>query len=375
IVDLTTSNPNVLYELGLRHAVRPSRTVLMKADGGESPFNLVASNTLIYRLMGESVTFNDALEFQQRLASALMSEASEHDSPIFRLIEGYTAPQIAARDDDASRDRAQRSNELKQILVAARAKGVEAVREAEQQLGDIKTQDPGIVTDLLQAYRSVGAWEDMLALVGKMPAPLAETVVVRQQLALALNRAGRGEEAEKILRQLLVAQGASSETYGLLGRIYKDRWQQALHSGDSTHASEHLKRAIEAYRNGFETDWRDVYTGINAAMLMEVKTPSDAEKDELIPVIRYAIKRHRAAQHPEYWDLDLAVLTGDEKGAHNALSHVASMGLTRWAVESATNNVRIIRQARERRKQNVGWLRQIEERLLKMMEGRGGLAS
>jgi hypothetical protein len=53
----------------------------------------------------------------------------------------------------------------------------------------------------------------MIALVGKMSRPLAETVIVQEQLALALNRAGKGEQAEKVLLDLIDRRGSSSETY------------------------------------------------------------------------------------------------------------------------------------------------------------------
>ena len=56
----------------------------------------------------------------------------------------------------------------------------------------------------------------------------AGTKAFREQLGLALNRAGRGEEAERVLTDLIAARGPSSETHGILGRVYKDRWQIEL---------------------------------------------------------------------------------------------------------------------------------------------------
>ena len=40
VVDLTTANANVFYELGVRHAVRPHSTVLVSADVKRMPFDL-----------------------------------------------------------------------------------------------------------------------------------------------------------------------------------------------------------------------------------------------------------------------------------------------------------------------------------------------
>jgi predicted Zn-dependent protease len=83
--------------------------------------------------------------------------------------------------------------------------------------------EPGVVIDLFLSYRAVQAWSEMVNLVQKMSPALANTVMVQEQLALALNRDNRGEEAEKILLDLLKRHGPSSETYGILGRVYKDR--------------------------------------------------------------------------------------------------------------------------------------------------------
>jgi predicted Zn-dependent protease len=65
----------------------------------------------------------------------------------------------------------------------------------------------------------------MAAFVKEMPALLSSTPLIQEQYAFALNRAGKSEEAEKILVDLSDKEGPSSETYGLLGRVHKDRWE------------------------------------------------------------------------------------------------------------------------------------------------------
>lgn len=85
-----------------------------------------------------------------------------------------------------------------------------------------------MVIDLFLSYRAVKAWEDMIALVENMSPPLASTVMIQEQLALALNRASYGHRAEKVLLELPERRGPSSETYGILGGVYKDRWEAAL---------------------------------------------------------------------------------------------------------------------------------------------------
>src|SRR5262249_39105542 len=157
-----------------------------------------------------------------------------------------------------------------------------------------------------------------------MSAPLRATVMVREQLGLALNRAGRGDEAERVLTAVIDERGPSSETYGILGRVYKDRWEAAAKAGESLLARGLLGRAIAAYLKGFEADWRDAYPGVNAVTLMELREPPDPRREALIPVVRYAVERRIASGKPDYWDhatlLELGVLGKDEAGTATALA-------------------------------------------------------
>ena len=86
------------------------------------------------------------------------------------------------------------------------------------------------------------AWNDMISLVDRLPRPLRETVLVQEQLGLALNRAGRGRRGRGGLRALIARRGPSSETYGILGRVYKDRWEAAAKAGEDLAAEGLLER-------------------------------------------------------------------------------------------------------------------------------------
>jgi hypothetical protein len=197
--------------------------------------------------------------------------------------------------------------------------------------------------------------------------------MVQEQLALALNRVGRGEEAEQMLTNLLERRGPSSETYGILGRVYKDRWEEALQRGETFLARGFLDKAIGAYLHGFEADWRDAYPGVNAVTLMELKDPPDPQREQFIPVVAYAVERRIAAGKPDYWDyatrLELAVLSKDEQRASAALSDALATVREVWEPETTARNLRLIREARERRNAPVGWAKEIEQALEKRTKG------
>lgn len=371
VADLTSANPNVFYELGIRHAARPHATVLLYADGLRLPFDVAPLRALPYTLSADGKPQN-VNQDKSRLAEKLReSRRPSTDSPLFQLVEGYPS-EIDHTRTDVFRDRAQYSAERKARLAAARKSGVDAVRQVEAECSPIYDQESGVVIDLFLSYRALKAWKDMIDLVPKMSEPLQATTMVQEQLAFALNRAGRSDDAEQVLLALIERRGSSSETLGLLGRVYKDRWEQAAKGGDPA-AGGFLKKAIDTYVRGFETDWRDAYPGVNAVTLMEQREPPDRRMASLLPVVAYAVERKIDAGKPDYWDyatrLELAVLSRDQDRADEALADALAAVRETWEPETTARNIRLIREARERRKEDVSWIAAIENACVRRAQG------
>lgn len=367
VADLSTANANVFYELGIRHAVRPYSTVLIFAEGGRLPFDLAPMRALPYKLTPSGTP--EGVTLAQEALMLRLKDARNYkaDSPVFQLVDGLTPLDISHIKTDVFRDRAQISAEFKERLAAARKQGVAAVRAVEKDLLPIAEAESGVVIDLFLSYRAVKAWNDMIGLVQRMSVPLAQTVLVQEQRALALNRAARGEEAERILLELIERRGPSSETDGILGRVYKDRWETASRKGDALLAQGLLEKAIGAYLRGFEADWRDAYPGVNAVTLMELREPPDPRRIQILPVVTYSVGRRIAAGKPDYWDhatlLELAVLAKDEQRASEAAAEALAVVRESWEAETTARNLRLIREARTRRGESVSWADQIEKTL------------
>lgn len=372
VADLTGANANVFYELGLRHGVKPASTVLVFADSsGVLPFDVAPLRAMPYKL-GPDGKPAAVIEDRQRLVEKLLAARSGHaDSPVFQLIDGF--PDIQRLKTDVFRDRVEYARQLKERLANARKSGRESLQMIESELtespGGLADAEGGVVIDLYLSYRAIKAWDAMIALVAKMAKPLAAASLVQEQLGLALNRAGRGEDAEKVLQELIAKRGASSETCGNLGRVYKDRWEAAVKCGDTFAARGLLNKAIEAYLRGFEADWRDAYPGVNAVTLMELKDPPDPRRDGLVPVVAYAVERRIAAGKPDYWDfatlLELGVLGMNEAQAFAALEQALPAIRERWEPETTARNLSLIRKTRERRGFVVPWAQQVETELMK----------
>jgi len=373
VADLTTANANVYYELGIRHAVRPGSTILIFAEGTRLPFDAGPLRGMPYSLDASGMPANSAVESESLIRLLTAAKQPNTDSPIFQLVDGMAEQKIDREKTDVFREQINYSAAVKEKLAEARKKDVKAINGVKAGLGAVSDAEFGVVIDLLLSFRAVKAWNEMIRLVEEMSEPLANTVMVQEQYALALNRDNQGEKAERALLELIEKRGASSETYGILGRVYKDRWREALDADEKIKAQGLLGKAIEAYLKGFQTDWRDAYPGINVLTLMTISTPPDPRREELFPVVIYSVKRRIETGKPDYWDyatlLELAVLKGDMDLVSKALEDALANQRETWEPETTLNNIRLIHQARESRGEDTSWVLEIEDALREAMDG------
>lgn len=367
VADLSLANANVYYELGVRHAVRPWSTALTFVTGFRLPFDLGPLRGMSYGV-DESGYPNRVDADRAALREALCAARERSpDSPVFQLLDGFPVPDISHVKTDSFRDRVAAATRLNEQLACAAKAGPEAVRDLWRGLGDLREVETGVIVDVLLTLRALEAHEQMVELVDAMPEVLAQATLVREQCAFALNRLGRGEEAERILLRLLEDKGPSSETYGLLGRVYKDRWQAAQAEGNPLRARGLLDKSIHAYVKGFETDWRDHYPGINAIQLMILREPPDPRAQELLPIVRYSVRRRLASGRGDYWDhatlLELAVLADDADGALESVASALATLRAPWEAKSTLQTLRRLRAARQRQGQDMPWLGEVEQAL------------
>ncbi len=367
VVGLGAADAGLYYAAGMRAALKPSSTVLLCPEGSE---RMVAdAAALHYRLGGEGKPANPSGDRGALVGQLRAARANREHGSIYQIVERF--PEIQRLKTDVLRSRVHYAPGIKERLLGARGRGLEAVRavhaEIELEAGDIIDAPAAVVVDLYLSYRAVSGWNDMIALAGAMSKPLAATPLVREQLGLALNRAGRGEEAQRVIEQVLAEHGPSSETCAILGRVFKDRWEQALEAGDGDTVRGLLGRAIEAYLRGFEADWRDAFPGVNAVTLMELADPPDPRRHALMPVVAYAADRRIAAGVADYWDhatcIELAVLSRDEAAATAALANALAAVREDWEPEATARNLRLIRHARAVRGEALPWALSVERQL------------
>ena len=390
VAELTTANPNVFYELGGRHSVKPSTTVALFGRHLTRPFDVDFLRALPYDL-GENNRFGpeEAKALREALASRLKSarEQAPGDSSLYQFLQSFQRPELAHTITDVFRERVQYSEQVKARLAearqsSAREERVARLKSVEGTLGPLDGVESGVVVDLFLSFRAVEAWDEMIRLFERIPEPLRRTAMVREQYAFALNRhAGKaGNPADRmkalqVLEQVEKERGTNPETSAIIGRIYKDLWDEARKAGKELEAKGHLRNAIDAYGRGFESDWRDNLPGINAVTLLELEgSPASLErKARLLPLVRFAVEQRLRYAKADYWDhatlLELAVLGSEQALAKNKLADALAVVRETWEPRTTARNLGLIRTARLDRGEKVDWLEPLIAALQERAQG------
>ena len=375
VADLTLANPNVFYELGIRHAARPFTTVPIYANIHPLPFDVAMVRAIGYILTDGIISDEAAeclkLDIKSRLQSAIDGPPTR-DSPLFQLIPAYPIVDLPHEVTDIFQERVKYERKFQERLAQAKLKPSNKERclalvDVLHELGDLKKVQANVVVDLMLAFRSVEAWNEMVNLYENFPDFVKEYIMVRQQYAFALNRRkgpGDRERAISILEELTKEYGPDPETLGILGRVHKDRYQEAKARG-SILAPVALDESIDAYVKGFKSDPRDYYPGVNAITMLIEKGDDGALKraEQLVPLVSFAVARRGRLDSSNYWDLatmlELNCISGDWGPAGNALLKVLDKVKESWMLKTTLGNLMILKQARFRQKKSTNELDEI----------------
>lgn len=102
IADLSTANPNALYELGVRHALRPHQTIVIAENELKYPFDLHHVVIRPYHHLGKYIDAEEGDRARDELKKAIETalDPPPIDSPVYtylpHLKNWQTLPQEAA---------------------------------------------------------------------------------------------------------------------------------------------------------------------------------------------------------------------------------------------------------------------------------------
>jgi tetratricopeptide (TPR) repeat protein len=340
IADVSIQNSNVMYELGIRHALRRGVTILLTSD--TLPFSLSDCYALHYKIEPNGTILDDsANEVREKLQSILQERIGGrvvNDSPIFEYFPSLRVelpeelqPSIKDRYIYPADVNVRRSGRLDSEADVARA---EKVARGTANL------DPQFYIDILKRYRDLSAWEDVIRFADSLPPDTKNSPQVVHIVAFAFNRLGQLDSAIALLSDYLQRTGGDADTFGLLGSIYKKRYF-------SQGAIDDLHAAVDQYRRGYAKGQQDLYLGLNLIMLLlrDDRPIAVSELSVLLLEVRkLADQKLKSSPVPDYLTLEpaliLSVLARDWHSARQLIDRIVAMKPDPWLLDATQKELK-----------------------------------
>lgn len=257
VADISTLNPNAIYELGVRHGVRRFRTIIMMESKDQFFFDLNHNRTITYTYYRKKTLFDiEAEKVKSRLKGVIenIEENEQVDSPLYKFVNDLQEPQRAEANNN-------KIKESKPIF--------ERIKEA---------------TDL----RKKECYKEAYALFEALSKDIPSDPYFKQQMALCTYKQDEHslemlDKAYSILEPM--AETIDPETNGLIGAIFKRRFE-------ITNSREDIDKAVLSYKKAYSV-YADNYTGENFAfcqLLRATKCTDENEKDELKVLSRHTYR-------------------------------------------------------------------------------------
>ncbi len=291
IADLSTSNKNAFYELGVRHALRPYATIIIAEDGIKAlPFDLNHIVVRQYHHLGEDIGFSEVMRFRKVLTEAVTEivarQPPAEDSPVYTFIKGLTPPirDLAVRlsrglnPDGITEIRGGTDPFALSLIDELMSDSSRTQNEPETYSGLMqKVEQAEVKGEFTTAKTLLASVREMLK-AGDPNRPEDPTLIQRQARATYKSndpdRVKACLDAIEILKELNPETSNDTETLSLWGAIHKHAWNATLNRA-------YLDRSVRAYSRGFHLR-NDYNNGINYAFLLNIRAAHFKSKAEAI---------------------------------------------------------------------------------------------
>lgn len=253
VADISTGNVNAVYELGVRHALRPNSTIIMKESKGRLYFDLNHVSTFHYDHLGEDIGAREAARAKRDL-EILINQAiksQKPDSPVYNYIPNLRQPSLSTEQYE---DLLDETEAFQEHLFSYIDSGKQFMKSSS-------------FDDAVKAFT-----------IANQMKPNEPFII--QQLALATYKSEKPSDISALISGLIIIDQLSPdhsndpETLGITGAIHKRLW---LKTDDRAQ----LDSAIQYYGRGFEIR-RDYYNGENLALCHDYRSKLHSNTDEMI---------------------------------------------------------------------------------------------
>lgn len=276
VADLSTSNLNAVFELGVRHALKPRSTVILAEKQFATPFDVNHIVIRKYEHLGSDIGFSEVMRMRQELQElvAALPGNPKPDSPVYTLLDleepvrrNPAAAMLSGTAAAVPPDQSYAA-QLDKALAAKAASDFVAAEKILREIYDAQTS----VVDSTEARMARPRVIQELALATYKA---AEKRAAQEGPQVALEGYDRALE---LLKQLDPDHTTDPETLGLWAAVHK-RLAESDHRTDIQRTLD-LNTAIAASERGYLIR-QDYYTGVNLAYLLDYRASRTNGDDQL----------------------------------------------------------------------------------------------
>lgn len=372
VVDLTIDNPNVWYELGVRHALRARGVLLICGGRVTTAFDIYTDRKLRYDIKNgvpDAATLeHDRHNLANMAKKTMESWQGRKVSPVYQLLPNLQEPDWKSlRVGDVKEfweqhdtwvrriDLARKAGHIGDILLLADEAPISAFRaEAWIKAGNALYKNGHFDFALEQFNR--GLEIEPLNLEG-----LRGKGLCLQRLALAGVSGHSFDRARAHYEYVMEKYPNNPEVWAMLSRVYKDAWIVAWHQSDKTpeewreeakYEDALLRAAIDSYAKSYRNNTSHYYSGINALTLMHLHRylTGDDRFDLDMPTMAGAVRfAAECEKNPNelFWSKatlgDLEVLVGTPGTVMAAYKEALTVNGKNWfALDSCCAQLRML---------------------------------
>ena len=299
IADISTFNPNAIYELGVRHALRPYSTIIIKEDEGKIPFDIGHDRIISYKHLGNEISEAEVRKCIPQLRTLIQNVINEPktDSPLYSYIHQIKKPEIS-------------EEEISSII------------------GELKNNEDSIyaLTEMAKENMAKSDFVKAERLWEKLCYKAENEKYYIQQRALCRYKSEVPTTQKALTDALLIMAKIESktdtETLGILGAIYKRLYE-------ITSDKSFLTSAIDSYKRGWN-QYKDYYTGENYATCMFMKSKIETSEE---------LKTHSSVEAKLTYTeiIDIILKSLEDKEVEDLLWKYASLSNAYLALDDHTN--------------------------------------
>jgi Flp pilus assembly protein TadD len=312
IADLTSANPNVYLELGVRWALRDKVTVIISQRLEDVKFNASANRAILYQPASLVKAQNDLV---QAIEAGLTSD--KPDNPV-RLNSKYVmVPQtrIGELEQQIERLTKERGEDL--LRAAQSAEKLSERVEILKQATAVNPASAVILLELGRTFRSLADYPQAISTLERALRLDKNDAVVHRELGVTHSKAGNPPLAAAALREAVRLAPDDAEAWSNLGGSLR---RMGMSGAPQSFDVDSLKSARQAYSQAHKLKQFDLYSGLNVArldLILSKWEPGKASEAENGFRRQVNLCRFMVDEEPsDYWrrfDLADALLFGGSK--------------------------------------------------------------